>query len=73
MSTEYTVVAQGLRHGVRVRIRSFLTNVLDTSVRCHTVCGGYVDDVLPDKGFLPVTCVCCLAAAQRYVSLQGEV
>lgn len=65
MSAEYTIEAGGLRHSVWKMI-------VGSIQRCHTDCGGYVNDVREDSGFLVVTCVRCLAAALRDISSPGE-
>jgi len=63
MSHRYTVEASGLRHGVRSEIQARAVQ-LGSGIRCHTECGGYVDQVVPDDTFLVITCVRCLGVAQ---------
>lgn len=73
MSARLTVEVRGLRHAVR-------RENVDTSEyglyrRVYVECGGYIDDVVSDKGSLLVTCVRCLSGVVVYgeiSSLIGE-
>ena len=63
MSYRYTLDVRGVRHGIDRQITTRREPIHDDdpeSTRSYPACGGYVD-AKPDKDYLMVTCVRCVA------------